>query len=148
MQISRSSVRAVSERTDEQRDVIVLVAVAHVERDLGLGKQRPFDAVLRVIVREIERQAVRAGHDLPPFGQRRYTPLLVGRSAADGRPLAALPDLENHRHAYGGSALRQIEYVARDHFLISRGAPPPRAAVAYAPDLDSKPLFSVNRFAR
>src|SRR5207237_191142 len=55
---------------------------------------------------------------------RRYTPLLVGRSPADGRPLAALPDLENHRHAYGGSALRQIEYVASDHFLISPGGPP------------------------
>src|SRR2546430_12070246 len=126
MEISRSSVRAVSERTDEQRDVIVLVAVAHVERDLGLGKQRPFDAVLRVIVREIERQAVRAGHDLPPFGQRRYTPLLVGRSAADGRPLAALPDLENHRHAYGGSALRQNSYVGWGNFFIfRRGTTPP-----------------------
>src|SRR5687767_11053196 len=75
--VSAFLVDAVRKRAQEQRDMIVLVRVAHDEGDFHLGKKRRRHATLAMVGRDIERQPVRPGRGRPAFGQRR-APFTVG----------------------------------------------------------------------
>src|SRR5262245_2859454 len=69
-----------------------------------------------MIAVRIERQAVRAdGERMVLLGEVHEAPVAVGGTAADGNPVALMPELENHRDAGGGLAFRGIKNVCGDH---------------------------------
>src|SRR5947208_9970742 len=56
----RPTIRRVAEGAQEQRHVVVLVGVAHVEGDLRLGKKRRRDALVAMVGAGVECQAIGA----------------------------------------------------------------------------------------
>src|SRR6266850_7961324 len=122
---SGSPVRAVPERTEEQRHMVMLLGVAHVERNLRLREEGYRETLIAMIRRDVEREPIGSRHQRETFGQRGEAPVLVGDAASDGRPLALLPNLENHGDAAGRRPKSQIQDVCGDHFFWCGGAPPP-----------------------
>src|SRR6266850_742782 len=140
---SGSPVRAVPERTEEQRHMVMLLGVAHVERNLRLREEGYRETLIAMIRRDVEREPIGSRHQRETFGQRGEAPVLVGDAASDGRPLALLPNLENHGDAAGRRPKSQIQDVCGDHFFGAAGPHPrrlpPRASRRSA--LVSSPLL-------
>src|ERR1041385_818844 len=61
--VSRTTVRGVPERAEEQRQVEMLVRIANGERDLDLGKKGDAQALAAMEGADVERQTIRSWRD-------------------------------------------------------------------------------------
>src|SRR5205809_3212167 len=103
-----ASIRRVAERAEEQWQVEMLVRVAHGERDLDLGEKRDVETLAAMKGADVEGQAVGARR-YGAVGQRVDAPLLVGRAAANRRPLARVPEFEDHGDSFCRRATGDVE---------------------------------------
>src|SRR5688500_17350517 len=109
---SRPSVGGVAERREEQRHVMVLRRVAHLENDLD-QRVEPVDAAGREVRGGAEREAVGAGRRIARE-EVAGPSVPVGLRAAERPPSVAHPDVEPDRDALRGTAAGRVEDVGRN----------------------------------
>src|SRR5204863_7845471 len=107
---SASPIDSVTERTDQEGDMIVLGRVVHRKDDTCRRKECVCASLFAVVDRQIEREPIRARHWFPALHERAQPAILTGGSRPDRPPGIALLEFENHRYAGRRSAVRQIEY--------------------------------------
>src|SRR5436190_20351962 len=60
-----TTIGRISERTQQQRNMVVLVRLEHLERDFCFREERSLDALIAMIRASVERQPVCARQHLP-----------------------------------------------------------------------------------
>src|SRR5260221_5212657 len=102
--------------------MVVLLDVAHAERDLYFREERRGDSPIAMVGADVEGEAIRARRDRA-VGERIDPPLAVRRPATERRPLARLPNLEKHGQPLGRLSPRDVEHMRRDHRSVTCSPP-------------------------
>src|SRR5438046_5288944 len=110
---STAAVRRVTERTHEQRHVILL-GIANLKHDFD-ERMEGRDAQGREVRPRIEAQAVRTGGGLPVAGQQiRYAPVGVAARGGELGPTVARAARQRDCDARRGPPPRDVQDVRRD----------------------------------